>query len=144
MVLPSELLSSLSPQVKRGLRVLAKPGAPRRDSGVYSLTDSEGTVLRTGRTSNLSKRAIQHNNDPTLGELTFNVEARTNDYATQRGLEQELYDANPQALRENGGFNKIRPIRLNNPNYDRYMNAAENYGGDGTDLASGPDLGTRC
>ncbi len=64
--------------------------------GVYSLRDAEtGEVLRTGRSVNLAQRAVQHANDPVLGDLEFQVEYRTDDYAEQRGLEQLLYDQNP-------------------------------------------------
>jgi hypothetical protein len=94
---------------------------------VYSLTDEDGNIVRTGRTNNLARRAAEHANDPAVSNLQFNTEYVTNDYATQRGLEQMLYDQNPQAMLENGGLNKIRPISPLNPRFPMYMQAAQNF-----------------
>jgi hypothetical protein len=95
--------------------------------GVYSLRDADGNIVRTGRTKNLSARQSQHANDPALGEFESNVEYRTNDYAEQRGLEQMIYDANPQAQAANGGFNKIRPISPLNLRRQTYLDAAQDF-----------------
>jgi hypothetical protein len=45
----------------------------------------------------------------------------------ERGLEQKVYDANPQAKSTNGGLNKIKPIRDNNDKKPIYEKAAEDY-----------------
>jgi hypothetical protein len=55
--------------------------------GVYSLRNEAGDVVRTGRTNNLARRAGEHARDPELGQYRFQAEYRTDDYATQRGLE---------------------------------------------------------
>ncbi len=95
---------------------------------MYSLRDPEtGEVLRTGRSGDLAQRAVQHANDPVLGDLEFQVEYRTDVYAEQRGLEQMLYDRYPGAQLENGGFNKIRAISPSNPNLPTYMQAAQDF-----------------
>ena len=102
--------------------------AGQAHGGVYSLRDPETSqILRTGRSINLAQRASQHANDPVLGDLEFKVEYRTDNYAQQRGLEQILYDRSPGAQVENGGFNKIRAIRLSNPNLPLYMHSANEY-----------------
>ncbi len=95
--------------------------------GVYSLRDSLGNVVRTGRTKDLAARELAHANDSQLGRFEFRVEYRTDVYAQQRGLEQVLYDRNPGAQAANGGLNKIRGISPKNPNGPGYMNAAQDY-----------------
>jgi hypothetical protein len=95
--------------------------------GVYTLRDEAGTVVRTGRTSNLAARVTAHANDSLLGDFQFNVEYRTDVYAEQRGLEQVIYDRYPGAMQVNGGFNKIAAISSSNPNYSSYMQAARDY-----------------
>lgn len=99
--------------------------------GTYSLQDDDGNIVRTGRTSNLEAREAQHANDSVLGQFRFVVDQQTDNYAEQRGLEQMLYDANPQAQAVNGGFNYIRGIALSNPNIGLYMAAAMSYLGGG-------------
>jgi hypothetical protein len=95
--------------------------------GVYTLRDAEGAVVRTGRTNDLERRAAEHANDPVTQDLDFQTEYRTDDYAEQRGLEQDLYDRYPEAQVQNGGLNKIRPISPSNPNLSDYMQAAADY-----------------
>jgi len=89
--------------------------------------DADGNVVRTGRTKNLENRQAQHANDPELGQFEFNVEHQTDNYAEQRGLEQMVYDVNPQARAVNGGYNKIRPISPLNPRRSSYMDAAKKF-----------------
>jgi hypothetical protein len=96
--------------------------------GVYTLRDPEtGAVVRTGRSNDLAARERAHASDPVLRDYAFHVEYRTNDYAEQRGLEQILYERYPEAMLENGGFNKIRGISPLNPKGPEYMEAAEDY-----------------
>ena len=45
--------------------------------------------MRTGRTGNLAKREAQHALDPALKDCEFEPVYRTDNYAEQRGLEQE-------------------------------------------------------
>jgi RHS repeat-associated protein len=95
------------------------------EGGVYTLQDGSNVVSYVGRTSNLANRALQHGD--TYPDYTFNVAYDTDSYAEQRGLEQMLLDANPQAMYENGGLNRIRGISLTNPNCEQYMNAAQSF-----------------
>ena len=86
-------------------RVLAQEAK----GGVYVLRDRAGNVVRTGRSKDLAARALHHKRDPKLRKYAFEVVGKkTDDYATQRGLEQMLYDAYPRAK-----LNKIRPIDPN-------------------------------
>ena len=89
---------------------------------MYLLRDAEtGQVMRTGRTGNLAQRRIQHALDPALEDLEFEAVYRTDKYAEQRGLEQELdWVHNPP-------LNYIRPINPKNKNLMTYLNAANDY-----------------
>ena len=64
---------------------------------MYSLRDEVGNVVRTGRTKDLAAREAAHARDPKLRDYQFNAEYRTDVYAEQRGLEQNLYDLYPGA-----------------------------------------------
>jgi hypothetical protein len=99
-------------------------GDPR--GGVYRLMDGD-RVMRTGRTSNLDSRRLDHRRPETTSRYGFDAVYRTDDYATQRGLEQMLYDASPSALSSNGGLNRIRPISQRNPRFEEYMRAARSF-----------------
>ena len=92
------------------------------EGGVYLLRDPEtGQVMRTGRTGDLAQRRIQHALDPALGDYEFEPVYRTDNYAEQRGLEQELdWVHNPP-------LNYIRPISPQNPNLLKYLGAANDY-----------------
>jgi hypothetical protein len=59
--------------------------------------------------------------------LDFEVGWRTDDYETQRGLEQRLYDEYPGARKENGGLNRSRGVDPNNPRKDKYKKAADDF-----------------
>jgi hypothetical protein len=68
--------------------------------GVYTLTNSEGAVVRTGRTgrtNDLARRQAEHRRHAETKDLDFNAVHRTDNRAQQRGLEQTLYDAHPTA-----------------------------------------------
>lgn len=95
--------------------------------GVYSLRNEADEVVRTGRSKNLSARESAHARDPELGAFKFKVEYYTDIYQAQRGLEHLLFLRNPQAMKVNGGFNKIAAIAARNPNMNRYMSAANDY-----------------
>jgi hypothetical protein len=60
-------------------------------------------------------------------DLNLNPVHYTGDLATQRGLEQVVYNQNPSSLPVNGGLNKIRPISIKNPRIIDYENAAANF-----------------
>lgn len=64
---------------------------------------------------------------PELSKFRFQVEYRTNDFNTQVGLEQMLYDRYPEAQTANGGFNIRAPVAETNRMYDTYMRAAQDY-----------------
>lgn len=89
--------------------------------GTYVLKNADGVVQRTGRTKDLAQRKSQHEKE--FPELEFGIDKRTDSYAAQRGREHDLYNENPQAKSTNGGLNKIKPIRDNNPNIDDYLRA---------------------
>lgn len=74
-----------------------------------------------GRTNNFGTRQARHATDPIKGSLNFGPISPTDDYATQRGLEQSYMDAYKPPL------NRINGISPSNPNYGAYMNAAQNY-----------------
>jgi hypothetical protein len=78
----------------------------------------------------LKQREIQHRNNEETQDLKFNDVYRTDNYAEQRGLEQKIYNANPQAQASQGGLNKIKPIsdkNLKSTKGQGYMKAAEEY-----------------
>ncbi len=97
-------------------------GPTQPKGGTYQLKDPEtGEVVRNGRTNDLDRRKVEHNNNSETGGLDFEVKHRTDDYATQRGLEQKQLDT------ERGRLDKIRGISPKNPNREKYMNAAEEF-----------------
>jgi predicted GIY-YIG superfamily endonuclease len=89
--------------------------------GTYVLKNSDGTVVRTGRTNDLARRENEHLRDHP--DLDFHVDKYTDDYAAQRGREQDLHDANPSAHAANGGLDKIKPISDRNKRRGRYLEA---------------------
>jgi hypothetical protein len=90
--------------------------------GVYRLKDPDtGQVIRTGRSGNLDVRKVQHARDKALKDYDFEVVFRTDDRNQQRGLEQLVHEAYDPPL------DKINGIRLNNPNRDLYLRAADDF-----------------
>jgi hypothetical protein len=84
--------------------------------GTYVLKDPEtGAVERTGRTKDLERRRGEHARDPEFSDLDFDVDARTDDYAQQRGREQILHE------KYNPPKNIIRPIRSDHPQRKHYL-----------------------
>jgi hypothetical protein len=119
-------------EIKAGAKAVegavdATKAANKAKGGVYALKDADDKVVRTGRTKDLKKREAQHANNKDTKGLTFDEKYRTDDYNEQRGLEQIEYNNNPQAKSSNGGKNRIKPIRDNNPNKKTYENAANDY-----------------
>ena len=99
-----------------------------RSGGVYSLRDPEtGAVVRTGRATSLYERMLDHARDPELKDFDFQVEYYSGDADTRVGLEQALYERYPEALPENGGFNKYRPIGPGNSKEGVYRQAATDF-----------------
>ena len=90
-----------------------------RCGGVYKLLDEEGNVMRTGRTKDLAQREVQH--QKTYPDLEFKPIAETDDYATQRGVEQMAHEQYEPPL------NRIKGIRDNNPRRQEYMDAGQKY-----------------
>ena len=107
-------LSNLS----TGLLAASMGGDLAPVGGVYKITNANGVVVRVGRTNNLTRRASEHSRNPNLFDLDFRRVYLTDDYATQRGLEQLLYD------RYNPPMNYIRPINKTNRNRTYYKQAA--------------------
>jgi RHS repeat-associated protein len=89
--------------------------------GTYLLRNAEGAVMRTGRSKDLARRALEHGRDAELKDLSFEVVHRTDVRSEQRGLEQMLHDAYDAPL------NAIRPISPRNPRMDEYMDAARGF-----------------
>lgn len=77
--------------------------------------------MRTGRTNDLARRAAELARNPSLSSYFFEPVYRTDIYAEQRGLEQELHWVN------NPPLNKINPISSQNPNLLNYLHAANNF-----------------
>lgn len=93
--------------------------------GVYSLRDETGNVMRTGRSKDLARRRGEHARDSDLSRYEFRPEFRTDDYGTQRGLEQLLHEQLIPPL------NKINPISPRNPRRGGYIRSAEDFLGGG-------------
>jgi len=81
--------------------------------------------MYTGRTNDLARRGLEHGRDQRFNGYNYNPVFRTNDYGTQRGLEQRLYEEAAPPL------NRIRPISPTNPKREEYMNKANNHLGGG-------------
>ncbi len=112
----------IAPRLAPGVRDLAGAGDELAQGGVYALRDPiTGQVVRTGRTNSLTRRAGEHLRDPSLADFEFEVIARTDVYAQQRGLEQLAHGAYTPAL------NRIRPISPTNSNLTTYMDAADDF-----------------
>ncbi len=90
--------------------------------GVYLLRNLEtDQIMRTGRTNDLLRRKGEHFRDPALKDYRFEPVYRTDVYAEQRGLEQELdWLYNPP-------LNYNRPINPYSANLPRYLRAANDY-----------------
>ena len=101
--------------------------AKRVKGGVYVLKDADDKVIRTGRTKDLNKRKDQHALNEDTKDLRFEEKYKTDNYNEQRGLEQKVFNDNPQAKSSNGGLNKIKPISDKNENKTIYENAAKDY-----------------
>lgn len=60
-----------------------------------------------------------------MKHLEFNEVYHTDDYDTQRGLENRVDNENVStANKENGGYNKIKAISDTNKNREEYIEAA--------------------
>jgi hypothetical protein len=96
---------------------------PNAQGGVYTIS-RDGSVIRTGRASNLVTREAQHNRSYNFGSdsgYTFDVVYRTDSYILQRGLEDLLFNQfYDTAWKDNGGDNRNSAIRETNPNKDIY------------------------
>ena len=101
--------------------LLQTESAAAPKGGVYVLRDAEGDVMRSGRSNDLISRAADHARDAVLKDFTFEAVYKTDVYDEQRGLEQVLHDT------YNPPLNKIRPISPDNPNRQKYMDAAKNF-----------------
>jgi RHS repeat-associated protein len=112
--------------LSRGAKELAEEGLETgvKRGGVYTLRDEAGNVVRTGRTNDFVRREAEHYRDPLTRPYQFSVERPTDNLLEQKGLEMQLYGLHPEALLENGGLNKIRPVSLSNPNLPVYEEAA--------------------
>jgi RHS repeat-associated protein len=93
--------------------------ANKPKGGTYALTDNDKKVQRTGRTKDLERREKEHKKSEDTKDLDFNVDKRTDNKDAQRGREQQLHE------KHNPPLNKIKPIRDNNPNKKKYMDAAK-------------------
>jgi RHS repeat-associated protein len=89
--------------------------------GIYALLDKAGKIVRSGRTVDLVRRAAEHKRDPILKKFEFSILHKTNDYATQRGLEQIVHQLKSPI------YNKIRGISPTNPKRAEYLEAATKF-----------------
>jgi hypothetical protein len=101
---------------------IAPIGTAEPRGGIYLLRDADSQrVMRTGRTNDLLRREAEHALDPLLSDYEFEIVHRTDAYAEQRGLEQELdWVHNPP-------LNYKRPIDPNSARLLEYLRAANNY-----------------
>jgi len=100
----------------------ASYGPEKPKGGTYQLKDPKnGDVVRNGRSKDLNKRKSDHARNPETRDLEFEVKHRTDDYPTQRGLEQKQLD------KDRGRLDKIRGISPKNKNGEKYMRAAEEF-----------------
>lgn len=77
--------------------------------------------MRTGRTNDHDRRRSEHKRHPETKSLNYDPVHKLDDKDTRRGLEQLLHDEHQPPL------DKIRPISPDNPNHDKYLNAARSY-----------------
>jgi hypothetical protein len=90
--------------------------------GTYVLRDKgDGTIVRSGHSNDLERRAGEHGRDPDLRDFHFDPIHHTDDYAERRGLEQMLHDS------VNPPLNKIKPISPRNDKITDYLEAAWRY-----------------
>ena len=77
--------------------------------------------MRTGRTGNFAVRTAQHARNAATKDLIFEPIYRTDVYAEQRGLEQELdWQYDPP-------LNKINPINPESCSLTNYLHAANDF-----------------
>jgi hypothetical protein len=108
------------------IKGLSKSCPPQ--GGVYVLKDENDVVVRTGRTKNLKRREQDHARNPKTKNLTFETVYKTDDYNTQRGLENRIYKQyEGTASKSNGGLNQIGAISDTNPNKSTYEKATDKY-----------------
>lgn len=107
------------------------------DGGVYTLRDDDG-IRRTGRTCDFSDTLSRHNKSDLTRDLDMVREAGSDDYAVQRGLEEMLFNANPQAFSpwargkiaeklKAFGLNFIRALAKNHEKRQVFRDAAKDY-----------------
>ncbi len=107
---------------KRGAEAIGEAAkhADEVKGGVYVLKDGDD-VMRSGRTNDFKRRAREHKQNPELRDFELEPRHYTNDYPTQRGLEQIVHDELKPPL------DKIEPISPNNPRKPTYIKAAEDF-----------------
>ena len=106
------------------------PSSLTAKGGAYKLVDRDGIVKRTGRSKDLDQRKSQHAKGEETKDLDFQEDIRSDDYDVQRGAEHRLYEAHPEARAENGGLNRSKAIRNNNPKKQQYIDADKAARGD--------------
>jgi hypothetical protein len=90
--------------------------------GTYLLREAEsGSVMRSGHTYNLARRAGEHGRSKATKGLSFEEVHRTDSLPERRGLEQELHET------YNPPMNKINGVDPKNPKAGQYRKAAEEY-----------------
>lgn len=120
---PTTMPRAPAPAFSRTRSISARPATgTKRELYIRS-----STPTLVGSITRLMVRKAALSRDPALRHLEFHPEFRTDNADVRRGLEQVLYDRHPGAKSLNGGFNKICPIRLNNPNFNKYMKAASDF-----------------
>ena len=91
--------------------------------GAYTIRDkTTGEVVYIGRTDDFARRESEHRRGRyPESQYDFERTYPTDDYATQRGLEQYLYDTHKPR------DNRQRPVSPRNPRRHEYERAADKY-----------------
>ncbi len=105
-----------------GILALGMGGDIAPIGGVYTLTNSDGVVVRVGQTKDFNMRERSYKSKSDYFDLDFNPMYYTDEYAERRGLEQYLFD-NFQSP----PLNKYRPISPKNGKLDTYISAASKF-----------------
>lgn len=98
---------------------------PPPRGGVYVQLDDKGTVVRTGKATDLLTRCGQHARHPELVKYTFKVVFRTDDDAEQGGMEQILDETFQPPLNKQRAVNATTSVPRKLAKNARFRRAAK-------------------